>query len=131
MYCRARATALEKGLNAILEPLLAEVEDILTHGHSRDQHSSGPKDEEEEEEHADAISWRTASLTDLPDLVSMACDNLAARGEAHNIGTPATIKEATSAMLLVLHAICIAGEKLEASTHTPALIIAQHPSTDA
>lgn len=60
------------------------------------------------------VSWRTASLTDLPDLVTLACDTLAARGEAYNVGTPASIREATSAMLLVLHAICIAGEKLEA-----------------
>ncbi|KAK9915992.1 hypothetical protein WJX75_007069 [Coccomyxa subellipsoidea] len=106
---KARATALEKGLNAILEPLLAEVEDILTQDHTGEECSNAPKEEED----TGIISWRTASLTDLPMLVSLACENLAARGDAHNIGTPATIKEATSAMLLVLHAICIAGENLE------------------
>lgn len=109
LICRARATALEKGLNAILEPLLAEVEDILTQDHTGEECSNAPKEEED----TGIISWRTASLTDLPMLVSLACENLAARGDAHNIGTPATIKEATSAMLLVLHAICIAGENLE------------------
>lgn len=117
--CRARATALEKGLNAILEPLLGEVEDLLTKGHPKDQYSAATAEDEED---AGVISWRTASLTDLPDLVSSACTTLATRGEAYNVGTPASIREATSAMLLVLHAICIAGEKLEARLPSPCLL---------
>ena len=117
--CRARATALEKGLNAILEPLLAEVEDLLTKGHPKDQGSAIATEDGED---AGVISWRTASLTDLPELVTFACETLAAQGEAYNVGTPASIREATKAMMLVLHAICIAGEKLEARMPSACLL---------
>jgi hypothetical protein len=106
---RARATALEKGLNTVLNPLLAEVEDMLTEGHEGYQQSTDGRGEDDRR----LLSWGTASLADLPYLLSAACGALADRGPDTNIGTPASIREATSAMLLVLHAICIAGEEAQ------------------
>ena len=46
-------------------------------------------------------------LRDLPGLVERAC------GRDYQFGSPASIQEATSGMLRVLHAICVAGECAE------------------
>lgn len=111
----------------MLEPLLAEIEEFLTDGFRRESYSSDSSDAQGLD--ADVITWSAASLTDLPELVCLACSTLAARGERFNIGTPGSIKEATSAMMLVLHAICVAGEKLEVSnSHTefPQSILLSH-----
>lgn len=78
---------------------------MLTHGHG-DKEDAVDGDGKE-------LRWGTAALADLPYLLETACYALAERGPESNIGSPASIKEATSAMLLVLHAICIAGEEAQ------------------
>lgn len=94
-----RATALEKGLNVILNPILDCVEQLLTRGC---QLGSAQ------------VTWETAGISHIPRLVEIACGG--ADGE---LGTLASMREATAGMLRVLHAICVVGERAEVSAPLP------------
>jgi len=87
-----RATALEKGLNVILNPILDCTEQLLTRGC---------------ELGSTVVTWETAELSHVPRLVEIAC------GADGELGTLASTREAIAGMLRVLHAICVAGERAE------------------
>ena len=63
------------------------------------------------------MTWQTADISHIPRLVEIAC------GADGELGTLASMREATAGMLRVLHAICVAGERAEVKCHTncPAL----------
>ena len=92
-----RATALEKGLNVILNPILDCVDQLLTQGC---------------ELGSLVVAWDTASISHVPRLVEIAC------GADGELGTLASVREAIAGMLRVLHAICVAGERAEVSCVT-------------
>ena len=87
-----RATALEKGLNVILNPILDCVDQLLTRGC---------------ELGSLVVSWDNAAISHIPRLVEIAC------GADGELGTLASVREAIAGMLRVLHAICVAGERAE------------------
>ncbi len=89
-----RATALEKGLNMILNPILDCMEQLLEDGCEL-----GPL----------MVTWKTAGISHIPRLVEVAC------GADGELGTLASVREAIAGMLRVLHAICIAGERADVS----------------
>ncbi|CAK0737023.1 hypothetical protein CVIRNUC_000842 [Coccomyxa viridis] len=89
---KMRATALEKGLNVILNPILDCVEQLLTRGCLLGSCQ---------------VTWQTADISHIPRLVEIAC------GADGELGTLASMREATAGMLRVLHAICVAGERGE------------------
>ena len=149
--CRARATALEKGLNTVLNPLLDAVEHLLDQGcvldtiateparsgngdvspsnrrrsSSRSSNGDSPASARRSSSgsrHRRGLNWDTVQLRDLPGLVERAC------GKEDQLGSPASIQEATSGMLRVLHAICVAGECAEVCAH--ALIFPPWPALD-
>ena len=53
------------------------------------------------------MTWQTADISHIPRLVEIAC------GADGELGTLASMREATAGMLRVLHAICVAGERAE------------------
>lgn len=92
---RARAMALEHGLNTILLPILECMEQLLTRGCQLGSCMA---------------TWETARISHLPRLVEAAC-----QGNTQ-LGSLAQLREATSGMLRVLHAMSVAGEKAQVSS---------------
>ena len=117
---RARATALEKGLDTVLNPLLDEVEQLLDRGCTLDayddvtddgcpasQEDVDTRDGQRREASGQRVAWDSVRLGDLPGLFRLAC------GRDYAFGTAHSVREATAGMLRVLHAICVAGEAAE------------------
>ncbi|CAL5218423.1 g101 [Coccomyxa viridis] len=75
---KMRATALEKGLNIILNPILECVEQLL-----KDGCELGPL----------VVTWDTAGISHIPRLVEVAC------GADGELGTLASVREAIAGML--------------------------------
>ena len=92
---RARAMALEHGLNTILLPILDCMEQLLTRGCQLGSCMA---------------TWETARISHLPRLVEAAC-----QGNTQ-LGSLAQLREATAGMLRVLHAMSVAGEKAQVSS---------------
>ena len=87
--------ALEHGLNTILLPILDSVEQLLARGCQLGSCMA---------------TWETARISHLPRLVEAAC-----QGNTQ-LGSLAQLREATSGMLRVLHAMSVAGEKAQVSS---------------
>ena len=102
----------------MLNPLLDEVEDLLDKGCtlegatgasvSQAQNPSGRHERDAEAGSTAALlTWENVQLGDFPGLFRLACKR------EYQFGSPESIAEATSAMLSVLHAISVAGERAE------------------
>jgi hypothetical protein len=107
VQCRARATALEKALDHILNPLLTQMETYLTKGievrwlRKQGTEFSGVAD----------ITWETATLTDVVSLASVAVADL-------DPPSLSDLGRSISNMLNLLQAICLAGERMEVRANT-------------
>lgn len=100
--CRSRATALEKALDHTLNPLLSLMENHLTKGvdlrwlRQQDTELSDGAD----------ITWETATISDIVNLASVAEAEL-------NPPSLSNLGRSVSSCLALLHAICLAGERME------------------